>query len=80
MPKHDRSMLTDVAAGVRGRIDNLMDYYQKNPSQRFGVEKVTKDEARRRFLGMSPEDRQGLIAQQGIQGVLNLFRKRGKRP
>ena len=78
MAKHDKSMLTEVAEGVRGRIENLLDYYEENKEQDFGVEKVTRREARRRFLAMPTEGRREIIAQQGLAKTLELFTERGR--
>ena len=75
MAKHDTSILTQVAAGIKWRIQNLMDYYEENPEKTFWLERVDKREARRRFLAMSPLERADMVAQMGIEHVAELFQK-----
>ena len=75
MATHDKSMLTEVAEGVKARIENIMDYYKENPEKPFLTEKVSKAEARGRFLAMNPQQRQEMMAQVGLEGMMELFRK-----
>ena len=75
MATHDKSMLTEVAEGVKARIEAIMDYYKENPPSPLLTEKVSKGEARERFLAMNPQQRQEMMSQVGLEGMMELFRK-----
>ena len=62
---------------MKGRIENLLDYYEENQEMAIGVEKVKKREAKARFLAMSSEERAQIIAWQGLAQTLKLFKARG---
>lgn len=79
MPQPERSVITEIALGVIERIKELREYYEEHPEKPLGTEAVHKDEARARFLAMTPEQRAEIINQVGLVGVIDLMRKRGGR-
>ena len=79
MAKHEANKWTKVQVGIREKLQARIDYYKENPPEPFLLEKVGKPDARERFKAMTPEQRAEVIAQVGIDAVMELMRKRGRR-
>ena len=68
-----KSEPTILAELLADEIDHLIDDIVKEFPHPFGMEKLSKEEARRRFLKMTPQQQQQELGRVGVRAIRELM-------
>lgn len=73
-----KSEPTILAEMLADEIARMVETIAEEWPHPIGMEKQTKEQARRRFLGMTPEQRQVELARVGVRAIRDLMEVRGR--
>lgn len=63
---------TEIAEGVRRRLQARIDWYREHPQQPAMTERLSARQAWRAYQQLAPEARAAMVRQVGPQGIIDL--------